>query len=65
MVKSREKGEGSYRGTRDYNARTESFVEKNKSRIDKLANAAKDAVSGKDRAELEAAEAEGKSHAKH
>lgn len=65
MAKSQEKGEGSYQGTRDYNARTKKFLDGNKGKVGKLAKEAAKAVEGKDRAKLEAAEAEGKSHARH
>lgn len=59
-----QKGEGSYEGTRDYNERTEAFLDKNGEKVEQLAKDAARAIDADEGAELEQAEEEGKSHAK-
>lgn len=59
-----EKGEGNYQATRDYNERTERFLEKKGDKVEDLARKAADAVSGPESAELEKAEQDGKAHAR-
>lgn len=51
-------GEGSYSGTRDYNEATAKFLKKGK--VDEAAREAKRALDSKEGAELEAAEAKGR-----
>ena len=51
-------GEGSYKGTEDYNKRTADFIKKGK--VDEAAQEAKRALDSKEGAELKAAEAKGK-----
>ena len=57
---TRNEGEGSRSGARDYDQRTEQFVKSGK--VDPAAKAAKKAVEGPEKAELERAEREGKRH---
>lgn len=58
-----QQGEGSYEGTRDYNARTEDFLERKGAEVPLLARDAANAVEGSEAEELRQAEEEGKSHA--
>ena len=51
-------GEGSYSGTRDYNERTQRFIDKGK--VDKAAKEAERALDSDAAAELKRAEAQGK-----
>ncbi|UYN94336.1 MAG: hypothetical protein KIT25_20220 [Enhydrobacter sp.] len=55
-------GEGSYSATRDYNTRTEKFLEKGK--VDKAAREAERAIDSPEAAELAKAEEKGKAKAK-
>ena len=57
-------GEGSYTGAKDYDDRTENFIERNKAKIPGLAKDAEDALEGPEGAELREAEEVGKSKAK-
>lgn len=59
-----EKGEGNYKASKDYKERTERFLEREGDRVEDLADDAAEALEGKEGAELERAEKEGKSHAK-
>jgi hypothetical protein len=56
--KSGVEGEGSYSGTRDYNERTQRFIDKGK--VDKAAKEAERAMDSNEAAELKRAEARGK-----
>ncbi|WP_068071001.1 hypothetical protein [Novosphingobium lentum] len=62
--KTAEKGEGNYKATRDYNERTEHFLDENGNKVESLAKDAAKALDGKEGDELRKAESEGKSHAK-
>ncbi len=57
-------GEGSYAGARDYHDRTTSFLKSEGPRVTARARQAKKALEGKEGPELEAAEAEGRGHAR-
>lgn len=59
---SKIQGEGDYEAARVYDDATAKFAKSGK--VEKAAQDAKKAVDGPERAELERAEAEGKSHAK-
>ena len=59
-----EKGEGSYKGSKDYDERSEKFIAAKGDEIEGLAKDAARAVDGEEGAELEQAEQEGRSHAK-
>jgi hypothetical protein len=59
---SRLEGEGSYSGTRDYNARTEKFIKEGK--VDKAAEEAKQAMTSPEAAQLARAEEKGKAKRK-
>lgn len=59
-----EKGEGNYKASKDYNERTEKFIERKGDRIETLADDAAQALDGPEGAELKRAEDEGKSRAK-
>ncbi|MFC4294222.1 hypothetical protein ACFO0A_04025 [Novosphingobium tardum] len=59
-----EKGEGNYKATRDYNERTEKFLDEKGNKVEQLAKDAARAIDSDEGAELDRAEAEGKSHAK-
>lgn len=61
---SKNEGEGSYTGAKDYDHRTEAFIEKNKAKIPDMAKTAEDALEGPEGAELREAEEVGKSKAK-
>lgn len=58
------KGEGNYKATKDYNERTERFLDKNGDKVEDLAEDAAKALDGAEGDELRKAEAAGKSHAK-
>lgn len=55
---SRLEGEGSYSGTRDYNARTEKFIKQGK--VDKAAKEAERAIDSPEAVQLAQAEEKGK-----
>jgi hypothetical protein len=57
-------GEGDYEGARDYDARAENFVKKNKSKIPAYAKDAEKALEGPEGAKLRKAEEKGKSKAR-
>ena len=59
-----EKGEGNYKASRDYNERTEKFLDANKDKVESLAEQAAAELEGSKGDELRRAEEEGKSHAK-
>jgi len=59
-----EKGEGNYKATRDYNERTERFLDENGDKVADLARDAAADLDGEEGDELRQAEEEGKSHAK-
>jgi hypothetical protein len=59
---SKNEGEGSRTGAREYDERTRAFVESGK--VDQKAKEAKKAIEGSEGEELKRAEAEGKRHAK-
>lgn len=59
-----EKGEGSYSGTRDYNRRTERFLDEHGNEVEGLARQAEQALDGDEGDELRAAEEQGKSPAR-
>jgi len=58
------KGEGSYEGTRDYNRRTEKFLDEHGNEVDRLAQDAAEALDGSEAEELDRAEAAGKAPAR-
>ena len=60
----KEFGEGNYAASRDYNERTQKFMDKKGKSIEQLAQEAEQALEGKEGADLRKAEEEGKSHAK-
>ena len=57
-------GEGSYKGARDYADRTKAFLKTEGKRVTTRARQARKALEGEEGAELEAAEAEGREHAR-
>lgn len=59
-----ERGEGNYKASKDYDERSEKFVEKNRGKMDELARDAAKSVDGKEGDELRRAEKEGLSHAR-
>jgi hypothetical protein len=59
-----EKGEGNYKASRDYNQRTEKFLEENKGKVQSLAEEAAAALDGTEGDALRRAEDEGKAPAK-
>jgi len=59
-----EMGEGSYEGARDYHKRTAQFLKSEGKQVAARARQAKKALEGEEGAELEAAEAEGRSRAR-
>ncbi len=63
MNKPGEYGEGNYKAAREFDAAEAEFV-KDTDRVEKAARDAEEALDGPEAAELEAAEEEGKSHAK-
>jgi hypothetical protein len=64
VLANAEKGEGNYKATKDYNDRTEAFLDKNGDKVDALAEDAADALDSEEGDELRRAEEEGKSHAR-
>ena len=62
-VKPEDMGEGNYRAARDYDAAQAEFAS-DEDRVEDAARDAEEALGGPEAEELEAAEAEGKSHAK-
>lgn len=63
MDESRWKGEGNYQAAREYDESATAHA-RDKEKVKAEAEAAKQAMDGPERAELEAAEEEGKRHAK-
>lgn len=59
-----QKGEGSYEGTRDYNRRTEKFLDEHGNKVDELARDAAEALDGAEAEELRDAEEVGKQPAR-
>ena len=59
-----ERGEGNYKASKDYDERSEKFVEKNRDKIDEMARDAADALDGEEGEELREAEQEGLDHAR-
>ena len=59
-----EKGEGNYKATRDYNERTERFLDEQGDRVDELAEEAAAALDGEDGDELRDAEDAAKARAR-
>lgn len=57
-------GEGNYEAAREYDERTQKFVKEHEGEIADMAEDAADALDGPEGADLEQAEAEGRSHAK-
>ena len=55
-----EKGEGNYRATRDYNRRTERFLDEHGNEVEDLARQAEQALDGEEGDELRRAEEQGK-----
>jgi hypothetical protein len=58
-------GEGSYTATRDYQKSVQSFMEKNKDKIEDLASDAERALDGQEGADLRNAETEGLKKGRH
>lgn len=58
-------GEGSYKGSKDYNDRTREFVEREGDHIEQLADDAEDALDPEDPEELTDAEKEGLKKGRH
>jgi len=63
-VDKKDMGEGNYKAARDYDKAAAAFAS-DKDRVEKAARDAEKAVEGDEAADLQAAEAEGKSHARH
>jgi hypothetical protein len=63
MDEGKWKGEGNYKAARDYDEATTAHAQ-DKGKVKAEADAAKKAMEGSERSELEQAEEEGKSHAK-
>ncbi len=59
-----ERGEGSYKGSKDYDERSEKFLEKNRDKVTEMAREAADALDGSEGEELREAEQEGLDHAR-
>lgn len=59
-----ERGEGNYKASKDYDERSEKFVEKNRDKIDEMARDAAEALEGEEGDELRKAEQEGLDHAR-
>ena len=59
-----DKGEGNYQATRDYNRRTERFLDEHGNEVEDLARQAEQALDGPEGEELRRAEAEGKEPAR-
>lgn len=64
VLANAEKGEGNYKATKDYNDRTEAFLDKNEGKVESLAEDAAEALDGAEGDELRRAEEEAKSHAR-
>lgn len=64
VLANAEKGEGNYKATKDYNDRTEAFLDKNEGKVEWLAEDAAEALDGAEGDELRRAEEEAKSHAR-
>lgn len=64
VLANAEKGEGNYKATKDYNDRTEAFLDKNEGKVEELAEDAAEALDGAEGDELRRAEEEAKSHAR-
>jgi hypothetical protein len=62
-VDRKDMGEGNYKASRDYDAAQSAFA-KDKKRVEKAAKDAEAALDSSEAAELEKAEAEGRSHAR-
>ena len=62
-VDPKDMGEGNYKASREYDEAQAAFA-KDKDRVEKAAKDAEQALDSPEAADLEAAEAEGKSHAK-
>ena len=63
-LKNADKGEGSYQGTRDYNQRTERFLDEQGNEVEDLARQAEQALDGPEGEELRRAEEAGKERAR-
>jgi hypothetical protein len=59
-----ERGEGNYKATKDYDERSEKFVENNRGQMDDMAREAAASLDGEEGEELREAEREGRSHAR-
>lgn len=59
-----EKGEGNYKASKDYNERTERFLDENGDKVEDLAEDAASALDGPEGEELREAEEAGKAPAK-
>jgi len=59
-----ERGEGNYKASKDYDERSEKFVDKNRDKLAEIAREAADALDGSEGEELREAEKEGLSHAR-
>jgi hypothetical protein len=59
-----ERGEGNYKASKDYDERSEKFVEKNRGKLDDMAREAADSLEGSEGDDLRKAEDEGRSHAR-
>lgn len=64
MTSEKLQGEGNYDAAREYDEMATGFA-KDKSKVDKAAQAAKRALDGPEASDLASAEKEGKSHARH
>jgi hypothetical protein len=62
--RGKEIGEGSYSGAQDYRSRTKAFLKADGKQVPKRVKQAKKALESDERSELEAAEAEGRGHAR-
>lgn len=63
MTVSGEKGEGNYKAAREFDEAEAAFAS-DKAKVEKAAREAEGALDGEEAADLQKAEAEGKSHAK-
>lgn len=59
-----ERGEGNYKASKDYDERSEKFVEKNRDKLAEMAREAADSLEGDEGEELREAEREGLSHSR-
>lgn len=59
-----ERGEGNYKASKDYDERSEKFVEKNRDKLSEMAREAADALDGSEGDELREAEQEGRDQAR-